>query len=101
MLFAGYQAEGTLGRKILDGAKHVRIHDRPVQVRASIHQISGLSAHTDRQGLLAWARSAGSPKKVCVNHGEAGPAAALAESLRTTFPGAEITLPVLEQTFDL
>ncbi|HEX5042091.1 MAG TPA: MBL fold metallo-hydrolase [Candidatus Polarisedimenticolaceae bacterium] len=101
VLFAGYQAEGTLGRKILDGAKHVRIHDRPVQVRASIHQISGLSAHTDRKGLRAWAESAGSPKKIFVNHGEAGPAAAMAESLRAVFPGAEINLPQLEEGFEL
>ncbi len=101
VLFAGYQAEGTLGRKILDGAKHVRIHDRPVQVRASIHQISGLSAHTDRKGLLAWAERAEAPKRIFVNHGEAKPAAALAESLRAMFPGAEIHLPVLEQGFDL
>jgi metallo-beta-lactamase family protein len=101
VLFAGYQAEGTLGRKILDGARHVRIHDRPVQVRASIHQISGLSAHTDRKGLLAWARSAESPQRIFVNHGEAGPASAMAESLRALFRGAEVTLPTLEEGFDL
>jgi len=101
VLFAGYQAQGTLGRKILDGAKHVRIHDRPVRVRASIHEITGLSAHADRKGLLAWAESAGSPRKIFVNHGEAGPAEAMAASLRAVFSGAEVTLPVLEQAFDL
>ena len=101
VLFAGYQAQGTLGRKILDGAKLVRIHDRPVQVRASIHEIAGLSAHADRQGLLGWAQSAGSPRRIFVNHGEPGPAAALAEGLRAMFAGAEVTVPALDQGFDV
>jgi metallo-beta-lactamase family protein len=101
VLFAGYQAKGTLGRKILDGARHVRIHDRPVQVRASIHEISGLSAHTDRKGLLEWAKSAGSPGRIFVNHGEPAPAASMAEALRELFQGAEVTVPALDQGFEI
>jgi metallo-beta-lactamase family protein len=101
VLFAGFQAQGTLGRKILDGDEHVRIHDRPVQVRAQIHEMAGLSAHADRKGLLAWAQSAGAPRRIFVNHGEPAPAAALAESLRGLFSGAAVSVPALDQSFEL
>jgi metallo-beta-lactamase family protein len=101
VLFAGYQGEGTLGRRILDGAKHVKIHGRTVQVRASIHEVSGLSSHADRKGLLAWAESAGSPSRVFVNHGEPGPAGALAERLRARFPDADVAVPTLDEGFEL
>lgn len=100
VLFAGYQAEGTLGRRILDGATAVRIHDHPVAVKARIHEVSGLSSHTDRQGLLGWARSAGRPR-IFLNHGEPGPAAALADLLRQEMPGSAIEIPQLGQGFEI
>ena len=54
IVFVGYQAEGTLGRRLLDGAQWVRIHGRDYRVNAQRHTVGGLSAHTDQQGLLEW-----------------------------------------------
>jgi len=74
ILFIGYQAQGTLGRKILDGATAVTIFGETVPVRASVRFIEGYSAHADQNGLLEWLtrlKSGGSLKKVfCVQGDE-------------------------------
>jgi metallo-beta-lactamase family protein len=71
ILFIGYQAEGTLGRHILDGAKRVRIHGHYHPVRARIVQIHGFSAHADRDDLMRWlSRLSVEPKHIYITHGE-------------------------------
>jgi metallo-beta-lactamase family protein len=71
VLFVGYQAEGTLGRQIADGAKSVRIHGQQYLVRARIAQIHGFSAHADREELLKWiSKLSVHPKHVFLTHGE-------------------------------
>ena len=71
VLFVGYQAAGTLGRQILDGAASVRIHGQPYPVRARIARIQGFSAHADRDDLLRWfSRLSVSPRHVFITHGE-------------------------------
>ncbi|HUT67195.1 MAG TPA: MBL fold metallo-hydrolase [Dehalococcoidales bacterium] len=71
ILFIGYQAEGTPGRQIIDGARSVRIHGQPRPVRARIAQIFGFSAHADRDELLKWfSRLSAEPRRVFVTHGE-------------------------------
>ena len=71
ILFVGYQAEGTLGRKILDGATKVKLFGEEISVNARIEAIDGFSGHADRAGLLSWVGSIGKkPKKVFVVHGE-------------------------------
>ena len=70
VVFVGYQAEGSLGRRLVDRAPWVRIHGHDHRVNASIHTIGGLSAHTDQQGLIAWyGHFTGRPPLVLV-HGE-------------------------------
>ncbi|WCN37225.1 MBL fold metallo-hydrolase RNA specificity domain-containing protein [Aneurinibacillus uraniidurans] len=71
VVFVGYQAPGTLGRRIVDGARHVRIFGRDYKVAAHVHMIEGFSAHADRDGLLSWLSGfTKKPKKVIVVHGE-------------------------------
>ncbi|MBC7324723.1 MAG: MBL fold metallo-hydrolase, partial [Moorella sp. (in: Bacteria)] len=71
ILLVGYQAAGTLGRRLLEGEKRVRIHGEEIAVRAEIKTINGFSAHADQKGLLNWVKSFGRPpRKVFVTHGE-------------------------------
>ncbi len=71
LVFVGYQAAGTRGRAILDGADTVAIHGHRVPVRASTHYLPMLSAHADREELLRWCRALpGAPERIFLNHGE-------------------------------
>lgn len=84
LLFIGYQAQGTLGREILDGKERVRILGETVPVRCQVEAIGALSAHADQEKLLDWVGGAPSlPKKIYLNHGEPAPAEALAKLLKT------------------
>lgn len=82
ILFVGYQAEGTLGRTILDGARRVRISGHDLAVRAIIRRMDSYSAHADKSDLLAWIAArqpiAGS---LFLTHGEAGSIAALRDEV--------------------
>lgn len=83
ILFVGYQADYTLGRRIEDGAKRVKVFGEEYTVRAQIARVDGFSAHADRDELLDWVRPvAGGLKGVFVVHGEPQAADALADGLR-------------------
>lgn len=70
VLFVGYQAEGTIGRKLIDGAAQVRLFGEDVAVHCRIATLAGISGHADRDMLLAWLESMSTPpKQVYVNHG--------------------------------
>ncbi len=71
VLFVGYQANGTMGRAILEGAKSVRLFGEEVEIRAEIRKMEGTSGHADKNGLLHWINEfEPKPKKVFVVHGE-------------------------------
>ncbi len=71
ILFVGYQAEGSLGRALQDGAKQVRLFGEEIQVRAEIGTLQGTSGHADRNGLLQWVKSfKQGPTQIFVNHGD-------------------------------
>jgi metallo-beta-lactamase family protein len=71
VIFVGYQAEGTKGRRLVEGEPEVKIHGGWIPVRAAIRQVSGLSAHADVDELLAWlGRREREPETVCLVHGE-------------------------------
>lgn len=79
VLIVGYQAEGTLGRKLYEGAQTVRVMHERIQVKASVVSIGAYSAHADQQKLLEWIHeSQPAPKQVYCTHGEEGAAVALA-----------------------
>ena len=71
ILFVGYQAEGTLGRKLIDGAKNVRLFGEEIHVQATIATLEGISGHADRNMLLGWLGAMKTkPQQVFVNHGD-------------------------------
>ena len=67
----GFQSQGTLGRKLVDGAKSIRMFGEEVPVRASIHTMGGFSAHADQANLLDWfSMVAPSKPRTIITHGE-------------------------------
>jgi metallo-beta-lactamase family protein len=71
IVIIGYQGEGTIGRKLVDGAKMVRLFGEEIAVKAHIHTLGGFSAHADQKGLLEWLSHFNNPLlEVFVNHGE-------------------------------
>lgn len=99
LLFVGYQAEGTLGRRLRDGAREVRIFGEPHQVKLQVQRIEAYSAHADRNELLGWASRTGRIGRAFCVHGEEGPAAALAQAL--TAQGIHTSVPHAGETFDV
>ncbi len=93
IVFVGYQAVGTLGRQIADGADEVRIFGQMHPVRAQVRQIHGLSAHAGRSDLLDWLGNFKQPpRRLLVTHGEEKAALALAAEVRAR-KGWEVTVP--------
>lgn len=80
VIFVGFQAFGTLGRKIVDGMKSVTINGDEVMVKAQVHTINGFSAHADQRELLEWLGSFQGNPKIFVTHGEEAAALAFAEA---------------------
>lgn len=87
ILFVGYQAEGSLGRRLVDGAKRVKVMGEEIAVKAKVQLMDGFSAHADSHQLLDWVANIQDPKpaKVFVVHGEAPAQEALKERLEKDF----------------
>jgi metallo-beta-lactamase family protein len=101
VLFVGYQARGTLGRVILDGAEEVRILGQKKQVRAKIVEIDGFSSHADRSELMDWLSSLKKPPRhVFVTHGEEEAAISFAKLIGEE-KGWKATAPAYGDEFDL
>jgi metallo-beta-lactamase family protein len=101
VLITGYQAENTLGRKLCDGWKTVRIFGLPAQVEAEVASLDALSAHADAGELLDWMKPmAASLKKIFLVHGEPAQAAALAEAIYARYSIEAIPVAA-GQTFEL
>jgi metallo-beta-lactamase family protein len=94
VLIAGFQAAGTLGRRLVDGARLVNIFARPVPVRARIYTVGGLSAHADQAALLAWLGGfRRPPRRTFVVHGEAGASANFARAIGDRLGWTDVQLP--------
>jgi metallo-beta-lactamase family protein len=101
ILFVGYQAEGTPGRILLDGAQEIRLLGQMHPVKAHIEQIEGFSAHADRDGLLAWLSDIRVPPRcVFVTHGEEKAATSFAKVLNER-TGWTVKVPQYKDTAEL
>jgi metallo-beta-lactamase family protein len=102
IVFVGFQAEHTLGRKLVEGWDVVPIFGVPTPRRAQIVKFNGLSAHADRQDLLAYVRAISpSPSKIFLVHGEEKQALSLAAAIQTEYPAIEVTVPHVGSTLEL
>ncbi|HJR75664.1 MAG TPA: MBL fold metallo-hydrolase [Nitrospiraceae bacterium] len=102
IVIVGFQAEHTLGRKLVEGRDVVPIFGIPTPRRAQVVLFNGLSAHADRTGLLAYVRAISpSPDKVFVVHGEEKQALSLASAIREEHPKADVTVPSVGATYEI
>lgn len=100
ILFVGYQAEGTLGRTLIEGAESVRLFGEDIAVRAQIKSLKGTSGHADQRGLIAWLEQfERKPRTVYLNHGNEESIAALAAELRER--GYAVETPYSGTEYDL
>ncbi|PCJ87427.1 MAG: MBL fold metallo-hydrolase [Thiotrichaceae bacterium] len=97
VIFVGFAARGTLARRIIDGAKRVRIFSEDIKVNASIHTIGGFSAHADQAELLVWHQQTGKPKTTFLVHGEEDSMQVFAKKLN----GTQVEMPTLGQEYTL
>ncbi len=101
ILFAGYQANGTLGRIIYDGTKTVKIFGEEIDVNAEIALLAGISGHADRDGLISWMDTfTGKPSMVFVNHGDDDSCAGFARTVTEHF-GIPAEAPYSGSSYDL
>lgn len=101
VLFVGFQAAGTLGRQISDGAGRVRISGRDVNVRAQVRRIDSYSAHADRGELLDWLSERGEiPGTTFLTHGENGALRSLADELGRS-GGKSVRIPEIGESYEL
>ncbi|MEA2175236.1 MAG: metallo-beta-lactamase family protein [Blastocatellia bacterium] len=101
IVFVGYQAAGTIGRRIIDGEKEVKVLGQWVPVRCRIERIGGFSAHADWKEVLRWLEGLpAAPRQVFVTHGEPGPADAMREHIVERFAW-NVAVPQYGDKFDL
>lgn len=101
ILFVGYQSEGTLGRRLLNGVDEIKLFGEVVHVNARIAQMDGISGHADRSMLLEWlGKLPNTPKYVFVNHGGDEVTDKFAETVRSEL-GFRATAPYSGGTYDL
>ena len=101
VLIVGFQSPGTLGRKLVDGAKSVRIFGEEVPVRASVHTMGGFSAHADQKGLLDWYEvMAPSHPRTIITHGEDRARKAFSALLTDRF-GVKPECPALDDVIEI
>jgi metallo-beta-lactamase family protein len=99
LLIVGYQAEDTLGRELLTGAKKVTIEQIPVHVNATVNSIQSMSSHADQKLLLAWVKHVKGVKKIFITHGEDTSRRALSQKIKEELDIADIVIPDINQEF--
>jgi metallo-beta-lactamase family protein len=93
-VITGFQAAGTLGRRLVDKASNVRIMGRDVSVKASVHTIGGLSAHADQAALIRWLKGFKQPpRKTFIVHGEPHASENLSEVIHEELGWEHVVIP--------
>jgi len=100
VMIVGFQAAGTPGRALVDGAKHIRLWGETVQVNAEIHTIGGLSAHADQRELFRWYENFRNRPPIALVHGEPGAMDSLGDKLEFEL-GSKVIRPVFSERLDL
>ena len=101
LVFVGYQAAGTLGRRILDGEQEVRILGQRIPVRCRLEKIGGFSAHADWKEVIRWLEGLPSgPRQTFLTHGEPPAANAMAARIKERF-GWAVSVPTYGERFVL
>lgn len=101
VVFVGYQAKESLGRKIIEGAKAVKLFGEEINIQSSIYSILGFSGHADQQGLLDWVESfKKKPKKIFLTHGEEDAIAELSKLITEKFQISN-EIPKMGETIEL
>jgi metallo-beta-lactamase family protein len=101
LIFVGYQVQGTLGRKIIEGEPRVRIKGTQYEVHAHVHTLGGFSAHADERDLRYWLRGFGhSPKKIFVTHGEGETAVNFGHNIEQELD-IKTEIPKMNEIFEL
>jgi metallo-beta-lactamase family protein len=100
IVFVGYQAAGTLGRRILEREPEVKVLGEWLPLRCNVAKIGGFSAHADWQEVLRWLKDLPAPRRTFVTHGEVGSATAMAQRIREKF-GWVVEVPGYGERFEL
>lgn len=101
LVFVGYQADGTMGRQIKDGADNVNVWGNIVSVKAQIKEIKTMSSHADQGQILTWIKKMEGLSHVILTHGEELPRLVLAEKVHQDFPGVRVSMPVLNDEIEI
>ena len=103
ILFVGYQAPGTLGRRIVDGEKEVKVLGEDISVEARVEYIEGYSGHADQEGLLNFVYSFKNkrPKKIFLIHGEPEPQNVLRDKILSTLDDVDVCIPKFGEAYEL
>src|SRR3989338_3557812 len=99
VIFVSFAAGGTLGRKIIDGAKTVYIYGEEIDVRAKVYTINGFSAHAGRKELLSWHKGLGKSEITFLVHGDPEAMASIASELKAK--GNSVKIPGLHEDYDI
>ena len=101
VLLVGYQAEGTRGRALLDGAKEIKLYGKYYSVKAKIENVEGLSAHADNKGLIDWmSKLKKNPERIFIIHGEPQSADALRVKIKDVY-GWDSEIPFLNEIIEI
>jgi metallo-beta-lactamase family protein len=101
LVFVGFQAEGTLGRMIVDGAREVPLFESTYLVNAKVYTIGGFSSHADREMLLRWLEHAGRPERLFLVHGERRALDSFAREVARKDLAGEVDTPGMGESFSL